>query len=87
MAEVQVPPSDGRDAWFRGHVLTRFFATVWWMVMVFITACVAVGVIDAAIHPSWRSLVKVAIAAVIAIPLVREWPNWRRMGRMLRHGT
>ena len=78
---------DHDELWFRHHVLTRFFAAVWWIAMALMTFSVAWAWGRLAWDRSWGGLIGVAIAMVIAIPVAKEWPHWRRMGRMLRHGT
>ena len=87
MAEVQTSGVSEREAWFRGHVMTRFFATVWWVLVLTITSCAAVNSVRLVLDPGWGTLIGAIVNLLIFIPIYREWPNWRRMGRMLRHGT
>ena len=87
MAATQTTGPSEREIWFRGHVMTRFFATVWWVVMVFITVNVAATLIALALDPHLARLIGLGIGVLIFIPVWREWPSWRRMARMLRHGT
>ena len=75
--------------WFRHHVLTRAAACVWWVVMILFP----IGVIDLWVRWAWQGpnliggAIGLAITVVIMIPIAREVPNARRMGRMLVHGT
>lgn len=83
--EAAAPVHD--ELWFRHHVLTRFFATVWWGFMVLVTGSVAATAVDLVRFRTPGNVASLAIMLIVFIPVYREWPNWRRMGRMLRHGT
>lgn len=87
MADMRTSEASEREAWIRGHVFTRFFATVWWVLVLSVTVGTVATYLDAARHPGWPSILGAAIVTLIFIPIGREWPNWRRMGRMLVHGT
>ncbi len=87
MAATQRPDAETRGSWVRGHVLTRLAATVWWVAVLAISALLAVSLVGLAVEPDLGHLISTAIVGVIFVPIAREWPNWRRMGRMLRHGT
>ncbi|MGN6694287.1 MAG: hypothetical protein ACTHN0_08920 [Aquihabitans sp.] len=87
MAEVQIHRPETKAQWVRGHVLTRLLAALWWVVMVFLTVAVASSYVRLAVDRTIGDVAGAAVATIILIPLWREWPNARRMGRMLRHGT
>ena len=83
--------ADGVDDphWFRHQVLTRAAACVWWVVMIVFP----IGVIN--LWVQWArqeptligGAIGLVITVVVMIPIAREVPNGRRMGRMLVHGT
>ena len=88
MPHVRTPERSSTEAWFRGHVLTRFAATVWWVVMVLLSITVAWAWIAVAIDPTWPGALGATFWTLIfGLAIGKEWPNASRMWRMLRHGT
>lgn len=74
--------------WVARKVGARVAAALWWLVMLLYDVAVVllwVGVIQ---RPSVGSAVVAALVTiVVGIPIVHEWPNARRMTRLLVHGA
>lgn len=87
MIDARTTERSDTEHWFRTHVLTRFFATVWWVLMVAVTFGVAWSAIDLARYRTPGNVASLAIMLIVFIPVYREWPNAQRMGRMLVRGT
>ena len=98
LASRTTPPSpDGAPAeasrshvfrWLLTRVGTRAAAAAWWAVMVFFDLLILNWWIGLVRDPTPAGAVLVVGFTLIAgIPLVHEWPNARRMGRMLVRGT
>src|SRR3954447_352138 len=82
------PSPSKATMWLRGHVGTRAAATVWWLVMVPFSVMIISWWVHLAIDPTWIDAVVVGLLSLaFGIPIAREWPHARRMGRMLIHGT
>ena len=77
------------ERWVRGHLVTRGAAAVWWVAMVLFPVCIVENLIIWLTHEPTvvGGLIWAVVAVALGIPLVREAPHARRMGRMLVHGT
>lgn len=74
--------------WLVTRVGSRAAAAAWWVVMVGFDLLVLNWWVGLVRDPSPASAVLVVgLTLVVGIPLVHEWPNARRMGRMLVRGT
>jgi|SRR6478752_6826503 len=91
--EPRWPDSPGRSThpaltWFRHEVVTRLAAAVWWLVMIFFDVWIVLTWIGVALDPDpLRFGLALGLTLVAGIPIVHEWRNARRMGRMLIRGT
>jgi len=76
------------DPRLRPRVPVRSLAAIWWIVMVFATACTIGAWIALLVHPAVGQLIALSVCtAIFFTPIAKEWPHWRRMLSMLSTGA
>lgn len=73
--------------WVRHNIITRLAAVIWWIFMLAVTIGLVGGWVQLVVKPTLLgAITMVFLTLVMGLPIAREGPNARRMGRMLVAG-